>query len=115
MKKGDLKPLRDSRTLDLAFYEIGNSLLKELRRKLITRESFKNALVVLGELGELVSVTNFRELDAETIADISQSTGLTFYDVSYLTLASALDETLVTNDEELRKASRKLGFRTSEV
>lgn len=115
MKKRDLKPLRDSRTLDLAFYEIGNSLLKELRRKLITRESFENALAVLSELGGLVSVSNFTELDADRVVKISRSTGLTFYDASYLALASMTGETLVTNDEELQKEGRKLGIRASEV
>ncbi len=40
LKKGKPEILRDTMTLDLAFYEIGNALVKELRRKLVSEESF---------------------------------------------------------------------------
>ena len=112
LKSGDLRSLRNAETLDLAFYEIGNSMLKELRRKLITPESFARALNVLGLIGETMVVRKFGELDARRVNDLAQSVGLTFYDASYLTLADMSKETLATNDRELSEAARRLGVRT---
>jgi len=112
LKSGDLESLRNAETLDLAFYEIGNSMLKELRRKLITPQSFARALNVLGLIGETMVVRKFGELDARRVTDLAQSVGLTFYDASYLTLADMSKETLATNDRELSEAARRLGVRT---
>lgn len=115
LKSGDLRSLRNAETLDLAFYEIGNSMLKELRRKLITPESFARALNVLGLIGETMVVRKFGELDARRVTDLAQSVGLTFYDASYLTLADMSKETLATNDRELSEAARRLGVRTAAI
>jgi len=112
LKSGDLESLRNAETLDLAFYEIGNSMLKELRRELITPQSFARALNVLGLIGETMVVRKFGELDARRVTDLAQSVGLTFYDASYLTLADMSKETLATNDRELSEAARRLGVRT---
>ena len=109
--RGNLQALESSETLDLAFYEVGNAMLKELRRKLITPESFAKALNVLTSMNEMVSIRRFGELDARRIADVARSTGLTFYDASYLTLAAMLNETLSTNDRELSEEARKLGIK----
>lgn len=115
LKRKELRTLRDSSTLDLAFYEVGNSLLKELRRKLITSQTFTGMLNVLGGIGEVMVVRNFRELDVEKVSEVSMSAGLTFYDGAYLTLALASRDTLVTNDEYLREKARKIGVRTLSV
>ncbi|HYB75516.1 MAG TPA: type II toxin-antitoxin system VapC family toxin [Nitrososphaerales archaeon] len=112
LKRGDLRSLRNAETLDLAFYEIGNSMLKGLRRKLITPESFARALNVLGLIGETMVVRKFGELDARRVTDLAQSIGFTFYDASYLTLADMSKETLATNDRELSEAARRVGVRT---
>ena len=112
LKSGDLRSLRNAETLDLAFYEIGNSMLKELRRELITPQSFARALNVLGLIGETMVVRKFGELDARRVTDLAQSIGFTFYDASYLTLADMSKETLATNDRELSEAARRLGVRT---
>ena len=110
LKRGNLKSLRSAETLDLAFYEIGNSMLKELGRKLITPESFAKALNVLALMGETISVRKFGDLDARRISDLAQSAGLTFYDASYLALADMSKETLATNDVDLGEAARRLGL-----
>jgi predicted nucleic acid-binding protein len=112
LKRGSLRSLRNGETLDLAFYEIGNSMLKELGRKLITPESFAKALNVLALMGETISVRKFGELDARRISDLAQSVGLTFYDASYLALADMSKETLATNDIDLGEAARRLGLTT---
>jgi predicted nucleic acid-binding protein len=115
LKKRELSSLRDSVTLDLAFYEVGNSMLMELRRKLITAESFTNALAVVTGIGELMDVRNFRQLDAGEVARVSRLTGLTFYDASYLTLALMLKDTLATNDQALTEEAHKLRIGTVSV
>jgi predicted nucleic acid-binding protein len=112
LKGGNLKPLRNAETLDLAFYEIGNSMLKELRRKLMTPESFAKAVNVLTLLGGIIVVRKFGELDARQVSDLARSTGLTFYDASYLAFARASNETFATNDLELSEEARRLGIRT---
>jgi predicted nucleic acid-binding protein len=115
MKRGDLKALGGAETLDLAFYEIGNSMLKELRRKLITPEAFAKALNALSLMSEMIQVRRFGELDARRVSEVAKSTGLTFYDSSYLTLAGMFEETLVTNDAELSEEARRLGTRAVSV
>ena len=115
LKRGDVRALENSETLDLAFYEVGNSMLKEMRRKLITPESFAKAVNVLGVMNQTIGVRTFAELDPRQVADVAKSTGLTFYDASYLTLALILKETLSTNDKELSNEARKLGVRAVPV
>ena len=112
LKKGNLKTLKDVETLDLAFYEVGNSMLKEFRRKLITPESFEKALNVLSMISEIVRVRKFGELDAQRVSRVAKDAGLTFYDASYLTLALTSSETLATNDELLKRKADGLGVRT---
>ena len=73
LKKGSLKTLKDVETLDLAFYEVGNSMLKELRRKLITAESFEKALKVLSTISEIVQVRKFGELDAQRVSGVART------------------------------------------
>lgn len=111
LKRGSLKSLSGVKTLDFAFYEIGNSMLKELRRKLITPESFERALVVLSTISELVQVKKFGELDAKRASKVAKDTGLTFYDSSYLALALASNEVLATNDNLLRRKAEGVGVR----
>ena len=107
--------LRDSKTLDLAFYEVGNSLLKELRRNILSIESFTSGLGVLSGLSELMAVSSFKNLNAGRVSEVSRLTGLTFYDASYLTLALGLGEVLATNDDYLRDQARRLKVRTVSV
>lgn len=110
-----MKSLRDAETLDLAFYELGNAMLKELRRKLITPESFARALNVLALLEDTIIVKRFGELDARRVSDLARSTGLTFYDASYLALADMSNETLATNDRQLSEEARRVGIKTMAV
>lgn len=112
LKGRNMKSLRDAETLDLAFYELGNAMLKELRRKLITPESFARALNVLALLEDTIIVKRFGELDARRVSDLARSTGLTFYDASYLALADMSNETLATNDRQLSEEARRVGIKT---
>ena len=111
LKRGNLKSLANSMTLDLAFYEVGNAMLKESKRNQIEPESFTKALGVLASVNEIVTIRRFGELDTQRVAEIARSPGLTFYDASYLALALALHEPLATNDRELAERSVKLGIR----
>jgi len=62
-----------------------------------------------------MTVLSFKDLHAERVSDVSRSTGLTFYDASYLTLALGRDEILTTNDDFLRDQARRLKVKTTSV
>jgi len=61
LKKKELERLRDSETLDLAFYEVGNAMLNDLRRKIIT-ESFTKGAEELNGISQLIRVEYFSRL-----------------------------------------------------
>lgn len=115
LKKKELERLRDSETLDLAFYEVGNAMLNDLRRKIITEESFTKATEVLNGISQLIRVEYFSGLDAGNVSEIAKRSGLTFYDASYLNLALMTGEPLATNDGKLKAEAEKLGIKTFSV
>jgi predicted nucleic acid-binding protein len=111
IKNKDFQGLKDSRTLDLAFYEIGNSIIQENRMKIIDKKAAFVLLEVLENLAEIITMTNFQDLDARTVFEIAQKSRLTFYDASYLALAQNSKESLVTDDSSLATAAQKFGIR----
>ena len=115
LKKRELERLRDSETLDLAFYEVGNAMLNDLRRRIITEESFKKATEVLNGISQLIKVEYFSGLDASNVSEIAKRSGLTFYDASYLNLALMTGQPLATNDGKLKAEADKLGIKTFSV
>jgi len=115
LKKKELERLRDSETLDLAFHEVGNAMLNDLRRKIITEESFTKATEVLNGISQLIRVEYFSGLDAGNVSEIAKRSALTFYDASYLNLALMTGEPLATNDGKLKAEAEKLGIKTFSV
>ena len=115
LKKKELERLRDSETLDLAFYEVGNAMLNDLRRKIITEESFTKATEVLNGISQLIRVEYSSGLDAGNVSEIAKRSALTFCDASYLNLALMTGEPLATNDGKLKAEADKLGIKTFSV
>lgn len=111
LKKGKPEILRDTMTLDFAFYEIGNALVKELRRKLISEESFTTMVEVLAALNELMTVVKFERLEPNSVAKASKVSGLTFYDASYLALAVMSKDSITTDDGKLCEEALKMKLR----
>jgi len=93
-------------TLNLALYELGNAVWKQVHvHKTITSDEANTILDPL--------ITIFRKLkkpEAEhalKILKIASKESLTYYDASYIHAAMKNNLTLVTDDEQLNKASKK--------
>jgi predicted nucleic acid-binding protein len=109
IKEGNLKGLRTSTTLDLAFYEIGNSVIQELRMKIIDEKAARVYFEVLETLPQIMNMASTREFGSGMVFEVAEKLHLTFYDASYVTLAQEKKESLVTEDSYLAKAARKMG------
>ena len=105
---GDRKAekLMDGWTLNLAIYELGNAVWKQVKiHKKITVEE---ANLVLDSLTEV-----FRRLrkpateNTLKTLEIAVKEDLTYYDASYISAALENDLTLVTDDDKLYRAGKK--------
>ena len=105
---GDRKTekLLDGWTLNLAIYELGNAVWKQVKvHKKITVEE---ANLILDSLTEV-----FRRLRKPTAEkplktlEIAVKEGLTYYDASYISAAVENNLTLVTDDEKLYEAGKR--------
>jgi predicted nucleic acid-binding protein len=92
-------------TLDLARYEIGNAVLKDLKYlKRITALEADNMIDLFSEVLQVVVLVAIS--DSKSIIKVADRFGLSFYDASYVFEARSLGLVLVTEDEKLR---RKVG------
>jgi predicted nucleic acid-binding protein len=93
-------------TLNLAFYEIGNAMWKQVYLyKTLTLDEGSTALEALAE-----AVKRIRKIpvdDSLAILKIAVEEGLTYYDAAYLNAAIKNEKTLVTNDEKLYTVAKK--------
>ena len=101
-----IERLLDGCTLNLAFYELGNAIWKQVHlHKALTPEEGGEALAALTEVyGQM------RELpveDASSILNIAVEEGLTYYDASYIHAAKKNEAVLVTDDRRLHTAASK--------
>ena len=112
IKSKDLRGFRDSSTLDLAFYEIGNAIIQEEKMGVIDKEASIALAQVLQNLPEIMNIVRVEDLKASKILEIAKQLGRTFYDAAYVYLAKDKDEAFVTDDGPLAKAAAKLGIRT---
>ena len=104
--KKSLDRLLEGETLDLAVYEAGNAVWRQVHlRKTLTREEGEKALTVLTE-----TINNMKTAaihDTTAVLNIAIEEGITFYDASYLHAAVKNNLTLVTDDERLGSAARR--------
>lgn len=91
--------------------EIGNVLLKTLRRGRISTTAFQ---LLLKELEALPVVTDgeTERLSFRDILELARRYSLTTYDASYLELAFRLNLTLATLDKALIRAAAEIGVKT---
>ncbi|MEM3403015.1 MAG: type II toxin-antitoxin system VapC family toxin [Nitrososphaeria archaeon] len=101
-----IEKLFEGWTLNLAFYELGNAVWKQVHvYKAITDDEANTVLDPLIEI--------FRKLkkpeaeDAFEILKIALKESISFYDASYVYAAKENDLTLVTDDKQLYKVSKK--------
>ena len=98
--------LIDGCTLDLAFYEVGNAVWKQVHvYKAITIEEGNTVLDSLTEV-----IKRLREIEVKNpleILKIAVEEDLTYYDASYLDAAIKNGLTLVTDDKKLYAVGKK--------
>ena len=111
------KILKDSYVLDLTGYEIGSILTKGndghirgLERDLIL-DLTKEIEKVIANIG----VIRLETLDIAEIMKLSLSTGLTFYDASYVFYCKIHQMALLTDDKEMYREAMKLGLEVKKV
>ncbi|MEM0494455.1 MAG: type II toxin-antitoxin system VapC family toxin [Thermofilum sp.] len=96
-------------TLDLAFYEIGNALWKQVVRGVASREEVERTALAIGKLLLVKGIikVGWRDLGYSAILNLAVDNGITFYDASYLAASIAFGVPLVTEDEKLRRIAAK--------
>lgn len=101
-----IERLLEGCTLNLAFYELGNAVWKQVHlQKALTQKEGSQALTALTEV-----YRQMRELhveDTSSILNIAVEEGLTYYDASYIHAATKNDAVLVTDDKSLQTAASK--------
>ena len=111
------KILKESYVLDLTGYEIRSILTKGndghirgLKRKLILDLTKEIQKVVAN-----IRVIRLKTLDLAEIMKLSLSTGLTFYDASYVFYCKFHQMALLTEDKEMYREAVKLGLEVKKV
>ena len=98
--------LLEGNTIDLAFYEIGNSI----RRKVCVEKALtmEEGTLALDSLTNVMTAMGIAErVNHATVLQTASRESLTFYDASYLCAAEATNEELVTDDKHLYDAAKK--------
>jgi len=103
---GKTEKLLDCWTLNLAIYELGNAVWKQV--KIHKKITIEEANLILDSLTEV-----FRRMKKPTTEkpmktlEIAVKENLTYYDASYISAAVENNLTLVTDDDKLYKAGKK--------
>ncbi len=108
-----LEKLVEGKTIDLAPYELGNVLWKEIRRKRISLDEGAKLLVFISKTISLMEVLKIGT--EEEVLRIAVESGLSYYDSSYLYASHLLDDILVSEDEKLLEAAAKKGINALRV
>ncbi len=93
-------------TLDLARYELGNTLWKQrvLLKKLDDRELVRTVRLLSKVLAMMQMLT--AEGREGAVMKVATDLGISFYDAAFVYQAKAMDASLVTEDERLAGKSR---------
>lgn len=104
--KRKIDQLLEGYTLNLAYYELGNAVWKQVY--IYGKLNFEKAKLVLKTLIEIFNrMEKINEENAIEILDRAVKDGLTYYDAAYLQTAINKNLTLVTDDEKLYRISKK--------
>jgi predicted nucleic acid-binding protein len=98
--------LLEGSTIDLAFYEVGNSIRRRVCvEKSLTMQEGTTALDSLTDV--MTAMVAAKRANHRDVLDAASQGNLTFYDASYLCAAEAAKATLVTDDTRLFEAGKK--------
>ena len=98
--------LLDGWTIDLAFYELGNAVWKQVH--LYNTLSIDDAKIALDALISVFKrMHRFQEIGPLSVLRVAAKEGLTYYDAAYLQAAADKKLPLVTDDKKLRRIGSK--------
>jgi predicted nucleic acid-binding protein len=101
-----LDKLLDGWTINLAYYELGNAVWKQVNiHKKITKTEAEKVLDSLAEAFKRLKKP--KSEDALETLKIAIEENLTYYDASYIQAAIKNTFTLITDDEKLLKKAKK--------
>ena len=100
IKEGDVETLLSNHTLELARYELGNTIWKQHILHKLSNDELKRLVRLIKEVLSLMEVSGI-DCHEEEILSIAEELKLTFYDASYVFHAISMGASLVTEDEQL--------------
>jgi len=105
--RNEVEKLVGNQTLELARYELGNVLWKQAKRNRdgLTERGLKQLTQVVTDALNLLDLASVESHEKEVLG-LAIRLGLTFYDASYVYLASRSGATLVTEDLKLLERAR---------
>ncbi|MCL5731645.1 MAG: type II toxin-antitoxin system VapC family toxin [Candidatus Thermoplasmatota archaeon] len=111
------KILKESSVLDLTAYEIGSILTKANDGHIrgLEREIILDLTKEIEKVIANIRVIRLKTLDIAEIMKLSLSTGLTFYDASYVFYCKFHQMALLTDDKEMYQEAMKLGLEVKKV
>ena len=111
------KILKESSLLDLTGYEIGSILTKGKDGHIrgLEREIMLDLTKEIEKVIANIRVIRLKTLDIAEIMKLSLSTGLTFYDASYVFYCKFHQMALLTDDKEMYREAMKLGLEVKKV
>ena len=111
------KILKESSVLDLTGYEIGSILTKgnDGHIRGLEREIILDLTKEIQKVIANIKVIRLKTLDIAEIMKLSLSTGLTFYDASYVFYCKFHQMALLTDDKEMYREAMKLGLEVKKV
>ena len=111
------KILKESSVLDLTGYEIGSVLTKgnDGHIRGLERELILDLTKEIEKVIANIRVIRLKSLDITEIMKLSLSTGLTFYNASYVFYCKFYQMTLLTDDKEMYREAMKLGLAVKKV
>ncbi len=105
--------IEDSATLDLARYELGNAVLKDLT--MLKRIGETDAYKLITFLYQILdSVKQLKVSEGHGVLKMASALKLSFYDAAYVYCAKSSNLTFITEDEKLRKKIKEY-IKTSNV
>lgn len=100
--------IKESKILDLTYYEIGNAVWKESELlKTLPKNELDLVIDAFVKTLEITETVRVSKSDFVDVLILAKTEGLTFYDASYLNVASMNGMTLVTEDQKLQQIGRK--------
>ena len=106
VERSKLDELVEGWTIDLAFYELGNAVWKQVNLyQTLSMDEAKIALDAL--LSVFDKMHKIQEFEPLNILEIAVTEGLSYYDAAYLQAAMDKKMTLVTDDKKLKQVGDK--------